>query len=76
MSPKTALSVGLKMESDALPDSLKQQLKNGKVDLDDPATTLALLKLNAVVGVRGFLDEKGSLQTMGIQCATLYALRE
>ena len=41
MSPKTALSVGLKVDSNALPDSLKQQLKAGKVDLDDPATTLA-----------------------------------
>jgi hypothetical protein len=37
VSPKTALSVGLKVDSDALPDSLKQQLKRGKVDLDDPA---------------------------------------
>src|SRR5947209_20185704 len=53
VSPKTALSVGLKVDSDALPDSLKQQLKEGKVDLDDPATTLALLKLNSVVGVTG-----------------------
>ena len=69
LSPKTALSVGLKVDSDALPDSLKQQLKEGKVDLDDPATTLALLKLNSVVGVTGIFDKKGSLQSMGLQCA-------
>lgn len=69
VSPKTALSVGLKVDSDALPDSLKQQLKAGKVDLDDPATTLALLKLNAVVGVTGHFDEKGGIRSMGIQCA-------
>src|SRR6266852_3004644 len=69
VSPKTALSVGLKVDSDALPDSLKQQLKEGKVDLDDPATTLALLKLNSVVGVTGIFDKKGSLQSMGLQCA-------
>src|SRR5713226_5407122 len=69
VSPKTALSAGLKMDVDALPDSLKQQLKEGKVDLNDPATTLALLKLNAVVGVTGFFDEKGSLRSMGLQCA-------
>jgi len=69
VSPKTALSVGLKVDSDALPDSLKQQLKNGKVDLDDPAITLALLKLNAVVGVTGLFDQKGSIRSMGIQCA-------
>src|SRR6202521_152122 len=69
VSPKTALSVGLKVDSDALPDSLKQQLKEGKVDLNDPATTLALLKLNSVVGVTGIFDKKGSLQSMGLQCA-------
>jgi hypothetical protein len=69
VSPKTALAVGLKVDSDALPDSLKRQLKEGKVDLDDPATTLALLKLNSVVGVTGIFDKKGSLRSMGIQCA-------
>jgi len=69
VSPKTALAVGLKVDSDALPDSLKQQLKAGKVDLDDPATTLALLKLNSVVGVTGIFDKKGSLRSMGLQCA-------
>ena len=69
VSPKTALSVGLKVDSNALPDSLKQQLKAGKVDLDDPATTLALLKLDAVVGVKGIFDKGGHLQSMGLQCA-------
>ena len=59
VSPKTALSVGLKVDADALPDSLKQQLKDGKVDLEDPAITLALLKLNAVVGVTGHFDKAG-----------------
>ena len=54
VSPKTALSVGLKVDADALPDALKKELAAGKVDLDDPATTIALLKLNAVVGVTAF----------------------
>src|SRR5262249_6058452 len=54
VSPKTALSVGLKVDADALPGELKKQLAAGKVNLDDPATTLALLKLNAVVGVTAF----------------------
>src|SRR5215469_7080418 len=45
VSPKTALSVGLKVDVDALPSSLVEQIKAGKVNLDDPATTLALLKL-------------------------------
>lgn len=69
ISPKTALSVGLKVDVDALPESLKQQLEDGKVNLDDPATTLALLKLNAVVGVTGFFDKSGNLHSMGIQCS-------
>jgi len=69
VSPKTALSVGLKVDADALPASLKQQLKEGKVNLDDPATTLALLKLNSVVGVTGYFDQQGNIRSMGIQCA-------
>ena len=69
VSPKTALSVGLKVDADALPDTLKQQIKDGKVDLDDPSTTLALLKLKAVVGVTGFFDANGGLRSMGIQCS-------
>ena len=69
VSPKTALAVGLKVDADALPDELKAQLKAGKVDLGDPATTLALLKLNAVVGVTGKFDDAGRITSMGIQCA-------
>src|SRR5688572_31813023 len=56
VTPKTALSVGLKVDADALPDALKKQLKAGKVNLDDPATTIALLKLNAVIGVTAIAD--------------------
>lgn len=69
VSPKTALEVGLKVDVDALPASLIDQLKAGKVNLEDAATTVALLKLNAVVGVTGFPDEKGGLKSIGIQCA-------
>src|SRR5438132_2670749 len=69
VSPKTALSVGLKVDVGALPPALQEQLKAGKVDLDDPATTLALLKLNAVVGVTGFFDARGSIRSIGLQCA-------
>lgn len=73
VSPKTALSVGLKVDVDALPKTLQDQLKAGKVDLDDPATTVALLKLDAVVGVKGFFDNKGNLKSMGIQCALCHS---
>jgi len=73
VSPKTALSVGLKVDGDALPDSLKKQLAAGKVNLDDPATTIALLKLNAVVGVTALANPDGSVKGMGIQCALCHS---
>ena len=73
VSPKTALAVGLKVDVDALPDVLKQQIAAGQVNLDDPATTLALLKLNAVVGLTGSFNANGSLKSIGIQCALCHA---
>jgi len=73
VSPTTALAVGLKVDVDALPASLIQALKNGQVDLSDPAVTLALLKLNAVVGVKGFVKPDGSLKSIGIQCALCHS---
>ena len=69
VSPATALAVGLKVDLDALPPTLVSQLKKGLVNLDDPATTLALLKLNAVVGVKGSVRNDGGLQSVGITCA-------
>jgi hypothetical protein len=69
VSPRTALSVGLKVDVDALPRSLQRALAAGKVNLDDPATTLALLKLDAVVGITGFFDNAGRIKSMGTQCA-------
>jgi hypothetical protein len=73
VSPKTALAVGLKVDADALPEALKKQLAAGKVNLDDPATTIALLKLNAVVGVTAFANPDGSVKSMGIQCALCHS---
>jgi len=74
VSPKTALTVaGLKVDVDALPGNLQAKLKQGKVDLDSPATTLALLQLNAVVGVKGFFDKGGSLNSIGITCALCHS---
>src|SRR5205823_3448741 len=75
VSPRTAVSVGLKVDVDALPASLIDQLKAGQVNLDDPATTLALLKLNAVVGVKGFFNAQGtSLRSIGITCAVCHSV--
>jgi len=73
VSPQTALAVGLKVDVEALPHSLRAKLRAGKVNLDDPATTLALLKLNSVVGVTGFFDNAGRIQSVGIQCALCHS---
>ena len=73
VSPRTALAVGLKVDVEALPGTLRADLAAGRVNLDDPATTLALLKLNSVVGVTGFFDANGQIQSMGIQCALCHS---
>src|SRR5207237_6700965 len=56
VSPKTALSVGLKVDVGGLPNALQKQMAARKVNLDDPATTIAFLKLDAVVGVTDFTN--------------------
>jgi len=74
VSPKTALAVGLKVDMEALPADLVQQIKQKQVDLTDPATTLALLKLDAVVGVKGFFTpDRSHLKSVGITCALCHS---
>ena len=73
VSPTTALAVGLKVDSEALPNRLVKDIQKGRVNLDDPATTLALLKLDAVVGVKGFFNQDGSLRSVGISCSLCHA---
>src|SRR5215468_8929734 len=73
VSPATALAVGLKVDVDALPPSLITALQKGQVNLNDPATTLALLKLNSVVGLTGFFNDQGTLRAVGIQCAICHS---
>jgi mono/diheme cytochrome c family protein len=73
LSPRAALTLGLKVDLDALPEGLVARLKQGSVSLDDPATTLALLKLDSVVGVTGFFKQNGSLASIGIQCALCHS---
>ncbi|WP_227990773.1 hypothetical protein [Flavisolibacter ginsenosidimutans] len=73
VSPKTALSVGLKVDADALPAEVVKGLKEGTINLDDPATTIALLKLNAVVGVKGNFNNEGGLKSIGITCASCHS---
>lgn len=73
VSPKTALAVGLKVDAEALSADVVEGIKNGSVDLDDPATTLALLKLNAVVGVKGTFNDQGRLKSIGVTCASCHS---
>jgi hypothetical protein len=74
VSPKTALAVGLKVDVTRLPRAVKRAIKAGKVNLDDPATTLALLKLDAVVGVKGRFTRNGKqLRTVGLTCAVCHS---
>src|SRR6185437_11739092 len=72
VSPKVALSVGLKVDVDALPGNLQSQLRAGKVNLGDTAVTLALLRLNAVLGVTGVFTGP-TLSSIGIQCALCHS---
>ena len=73
VSPATALAVGLKVDADALPEAVKAGIVDKSIPLDDPATTVALLKLGAVVGVVGQVDEGGTLQRVGITCALCHS---
>jgi hypothetical protein len=73
VSPATALAVGLKVDSDTLPEEVKAALQAGEIDLDDPATTVTLLKLGAVVGVVGEVDESNTLTRVGITCALCHS---
>jgi len=74
VSPKAALALGLKVDSAALPAAVVAGIKNGSVSLDKPETTVALLKLNAVLGVTGTFDAgKTHLTGLGIQCALCHS---
>jgi hypothetical protein len=73
VSPNTALAVGLKVDADALPPDVVAGISSGTINLNDPAITLALLKLNAVVGVKGNFNQSGTLQSIGITCASCHS---
>jgi hypothetical protein len=73
VSPATALAVGLKVDLEALPRGVIVALLAGQVDLTDPAVTIELLRLNAVVGVMGSVDNSGHLTSVGITCALCHS---
>jgi mono/diheme cytochrome c family protein len=77
VSPTTALSVGLKVDAEAIPADVAQAIKAGQVDLNSPATTVTLLKLDAVVGLKGTVGTtaqgKDTLLRLGITCALCHS---
>jgi hypothetical protein len=73
VSPKAALQLGLKVDMDALPADLVAQIRAGRVNMDDPATTLSLIKLNAVLGVVGTTDPSGNVKRVGLTCAICHS---
>ena len=73
VDPKTALSVGLKVDVRALPPEIIAALKAGQVDLTSPAVTAQLLGLNAVVGVMGKVNSAGHVTSIGITCALCHS---
>jgi hypothetical protein len=74
VSPQKALELGLKVDVGAIPKEVVDALNKGEVDLTDPASTLVLLKANAVVGVTGFFSDDGkTLTSVGIQCALCHS---
>jgi hypothetical protein len=73
LSPAEALALGLKLDVAALPAKLRVNIRKGRVDLNNPAVTLQLLQLNAVVGLTGFFDAQNQLTSVGIQCALCHS---
>jgi hypothetical protein len=73
VSPETALTVGLKVDVDALPAAIIATLKAEPAVLKNPAVTTELLRLNAVVGVVGKVGESGELESIGITCALCHS---
>jgi len=73
VDPTTALSVGLKVDADTLPPAVLQAIQAGQVDMHSPATTVTLLKLGAVVGVKATVDANNNITRLGITCALCHS---
>ena len=73
MSPATALAVGLKLDLAAIPPPLVDALRNGRINLNDPANTIALLNIGAVVGVKTFTSATGQIVSVGVQCSLCHS---
>src|SRR5438034_6278563 len=73
VTPRQALDLGLKIDAQALSEELVEKLKRGKVNLDDPAVTLKLLRSKAVLGVVGIFDTHKNLTSVGLTCAICHS---
>jgi len=76
VDPAAALAVGLKVDAQALPPAVIEGIKNGSISLRSPATTVALIKLNAVVGIKGTVENIGGKDTLtrvGVTCALCHS---
>jgi hypothetical protein len=73
VAPQAALAAGLKVDAEALPRSMQRALARGQVNLADPKNTLALLRLDAIVGIKGIFGQRGQLTSVGIQCALCHS---
>jgi len=76
VDPTTALAVGLKVDAEALPSEVVEGIQSGAISLTDPATTVALLKLNAVVGLKGTVETingRDTLLRVGTTCALCHS---
>ncbi len=73
ISPKQALALGFKVDWNALPPDLQTKLKNGQVNLDDPASTVALIRADSVLGVKGIFSAEGSMTSLGLSCAICHS---
>lgn len=71
--PTVALAVGLKVDADTLPEAVLQAIQAGQVDLSDPATTVTLLKLGAVVGLKASVDANDQITSLGTTCALCHS---
>jgi cytochrome c5 len=67
LPPTQALAVGLKVDAAAVPPEVL-----AAADLTDPATTVALLGLDAVVGLRATVED-GVIKRIGVTCALCHS---
>jgi len=73
LTPKQALALGLKVDSESLPPAVIQAIKTGTVNVNDPTVTRLLIKLNAVLGVVGSFNQNGTLNSVGLTCAVCHS---